>query len=367
MLKVLGTGVSRRNVLATGLVAAASMSIPARVFAQTPRKVTFTQAWLPDGSNMFIYAAKNLGFFKKRGIDVEISRGYGSVAASEAVGSGKFNFGMPAVTAGIQQTALGLPVVYIGVVHYDSTMGVAVLADSPIKTPKDLEGRKLGSTVTSGEYPFLDHYLREAGVDPTKVQRTQLDAQVRNRALITRQVDAISAFAGSSIPSIAAQGIETRFFPYSAAGVAVYGLGFVTQQQTIDADPRLCQAVVDASLEGLAFTLKDPEAGLEAFARELPEVAISRASKDQVRIGFGMYALTTLMSTGKQHGIGWQDPAAMTRQTDLVMEYVVKNGTKRPSVESLFTNRFVGSAPLTDAEWQEALKRFAPYRKYLGA
>lgn len=357
---------TRRNILATGLAAATAVAVPVRVFAQTPRRVTFSLAWLPDGSNMFIYAAKNLGFFKKRGIDVEISRGYGSLAAAEALGSGKFNFGMPAVAPGIQQAVAGLPLTYIAVIEYDSTMGIVALADSPIRTPKDLEGRKLGSTVTSGEYPFIDYYLKKAGVDPAKVQRVQLDAQVRNRSLITKQVDAISAFAGSSIPSIVAQGIETRFFPYSAVGVETYGIALATQPQTVVADPHLCQAVVDASLEGLTFSLKDPEAGLEAFARELPEVAINKAAKDQARIGFGMYALTTLKPQAKQHGIGWQDPTLMARQTDDVMEYVVKKGAVRPNVDSLFTNRFIGSARLSDSEWDQALKRFAPYRKYVG-
>ena len=47
----------------------------------------------------------------------------------------------------------------VGIAGYDSTMGVLVLADSPIKTIKDMEGRKLGSTLQSAEVPFIDHYL----------------------------------------------------------------------------------------------------------------------------------------------------------------------------------------------------------------
>jgi ABC-type nitrate/sulfonate/bicarbonate transport system substrate-binding protein len=357
---------SRRHVLAAGVAAAASVAGPARAFAQSPRKTSLTLAWLPDGSNLFVYAAKNLGFFKKRGIDIEISRGYGSLAAAEALGAGKFDFGMPAVPTGIQQTVQGLPVTFIGIVQYESTMGIVALADSPIKTPKDLEGRKLGSTVSSGEYPFIDLYLRKAGVDPAKVQRVQLDAQVRNRALITKQVDAISAFAGSSIPSIAAQRIETRFFPYSSVGIDTYGIALAAQPQTIAADPHLCGAVADAVLEGLLFSIRDPEAGLEAFTRELPEIAINQAAKDQARIGFGLYAAAALLlPPAKEHGFGWQDPAVMAAQTELVMEYVVNKGAKRPPGDSLFTNRFVGSQRLSDAEWEAALKRFAGYRKYI--
>jgi ABC-type nitrate/sulfonate/bicarbonate transport system substrate-binding protein len=357
--------VDRRRFLKAAAAGAAVSAVPARVYAQTPRKVTFMQAWLPDGSNMFIYAAKNKGFYKKRGIDLEISRGFGSVAASQAVGAGKFDFGMAAVAAGVQQSAKGLDLVHMGTVHYDSTMGIAVLADSPIKTPKDLEGRKLGSTVTSGEYPFLPLFAKNAGLDLSKVQRVQLDAQVRNRALLSKEVDAISAFAGSSIPSLAAQGVNTRFIPYSKHGVGLYGLAFMTQPKRLAEDPGLCQAMVEASLEGLAFALNNPEEALEAFGGELKEMAMTKSGLDQIRIGFGMYALTSLRAEAKR-GLGWQDPQAIQRQVDLVMEFVADKSDKRPELEKLYTNRFIGGVKLSDAQWSAAEKAFAKYVSLIG-
>lgn len=355
----------RRRFLKAVAAGTAASALPARVYAQSSRKVTFMQAWLPDGSNMFIYAAKNMGFYKRRGIDLEISRGFGSVAASQAIGAGKFDFGMAAVAAGVQQSAKGIELVHMGTAHYDSTMGIAVLADSPIKTPKDLEGRKLGSTVTSGEYPFLPLFAKNAGLDLEKVQRVQLDAQVRNRALLSKDVDAISAFAGSSIPSLAAQGVETRFIPYSRYDVPLYGLALITQARRLGQDPALCQAVVEASLEGLAFALKNPEEALEAFGNELKEMAMTKTGMDQIRIGFGMYALTSLKPPAK-NGLGWQDPEAIKQQTDLVMEYVAEKGDARPALDRIYTNRFTGSVKLTDAEWAAAEKRFARYAKLVG-
>ena len=357
--------VDRRHFLKAAAAGAAASTLPARIYAQTPRKVTFMQAWLPDGSNMFIYAAKNRGLYKKRGIDLEISRGFGSVAASQAVGSGKFDFGMAAVAAGVQQTAKGLEVVHMGTAHYDSTMGIAVLADSPIKTPKDLEGRKLGSTVTSGEYPFLPLFAKNAGLDLSKVQRVQLDAQVRNRALLSKEVDAISAFAGSSIPSLAAQGVDTRFISYSKHGVGLYGLALMTQAKRYAEDPALCQAVVEASLEGLAFALNNPDEALAAFGAELKEMAMTKTGLDQIRIGFGMYALTSLKPEAKK-GLGWQDPASIQKQVDMVMEFVAEKGDKRPELEKVYTNRFASGVKLTDAEWSAAEKRFAKYAPLVG-
>src|SRR3712207_5592702 len=104
--------ITKRTLLTTSAGAAAAWTFPRPLYAQQ-RKVTFTQAWLPDGSNLFIYAAKNRGLYRARGIDLDISRGYGSGAASQAVATGKFDFGMAAVTAAITQTAKGLPLVLL--------------------------------------------------------------------------------------------------------------------------------------------------------------------------------------------------------------------------------------------------------------
>ena len=357
--------ISRRALLTTGAGAAAAFTYPRPLYAQQ-RKVTFTQAWLPDGSNLFIYAAKNRGLYKARGIDLDISRGYGSGAASQAVATGKFDFGMAAVTAAIVQAAKGLPLVLLGTAHYDSGMGVVTLADSPIRQPQDLHGRKLGSTVTSGEYAFLDLWARNAGVDFGKVQRVQLDAQVRNRALLTKEVDAISAFAGSSIPSLAAQNVDTRFFNYARSGIELYGLALMARPEMVQADRGLCKAIVEASMEGLADGLKDPDAALAAYTAELKEVAMTASGREQARIGFGMYSVTSLGKEAKANGLGWQDPASLAKQIDLVMEYVAAKEDKKPAVESIYTNDFIGSAKLSPQEWTAAEQRFAPYAKYMG-
>ncbi|WP_164094654.1 ABC transporter substrate-binding protein, partial [Serratia marcescens] len=82
------------------------------------------------------------------------------------------------------------------------------LAGSPIRTPKDLEGKKLGASVTSGEYPFMPLYAEKAGFDLAKVQVVQVDGKVRERTLVEKQVDAVSAFATSTVPSLAPLGTD---------------------------------------------------------------------------------------------------------------------------------------------------------------
>lgn len=357
---------TRREFIKSVSAGTMAAAIPGWANGQTQRKVSITNPWLADGSCMFTFVAKNKGYYQKRGLDVDISRGFGSVAAAQAIGSGKFEYGIAALPASLQQAAKGLPLVNLGALHYDSTMGVIVLADSPVKTLKDLEGRKLGSTVTSGEYPFLSLFLKNAGVDESKIQRVQFDPQVRDRALLTKDVDAITGFSGSILPGLVAQGVETRFFPYASRGVKLYGMSVMTQADRLQKDPALAQAITEATLEGMALTLRNPDEAIEAFLAENKEIGMTAQGKERIKIGCAMFGITAFAPESRKNGIGWYDPAAVKAQLDMVMNYVAAKEDKVPAVDSLYTNRYVGSVKLSDAEWAAADKRLSPYRKLLG-
>jgi NitT/TauT family transport system substrate-binding protein len=365
-----GRLISRRQVLA-GAAASAVLGLngdlgrPARAARSAARSTAkFTLSLLPSGTNVFVFAARNKGFWKQRGIEVEISRGFGSAAAAQAVGTGKFEFGLIGAPSAIEQAALGIPLQSIATIQYDAAMGIVVLADSPIKTPADLMGRRLGATVSSGEFPYLRAFAKRSGFDLAKVQVVQLDSDARMRALAEQQVDAVSGLAPAVVAPLAADGVKTRFLPFADSGLRLYGLSLLTQPKLIDQEPELCQAVADGALEGLAFTLADPDAALAAFYQEVKEGQV-RNRPAEVAIAMGMMQLTLFDDVAKRHGLGWHDPAKFMAMTELVAKYATPPGTERPDSDALFTNRFAGAVKLSTADWDAAQKRFSDYAQYL--
>ena len=141
----------RRRALLKGAGAAAigaltPLSFPA-IAQQT--KVRYTLSWLPTGQYAFVYMARQLGFWKKRGIDVEISRGYGSMGAINGVVGDKFEMGGAATGAIVLSVMRGLDLQMVGTQGYESYMGILVPANGPIKTPKDLAGKTIGATAAA--------------------------------------------------------------------------------------------------------------------------------------------------------------------------------------------------------------------------
>lgn len=360
--------VSRRRFLAAataGAGLAGSLSAPRLVFAQAKRPVKFALSWVAEGGTMYTYVAKGMGLWEKHGLDVDIAHGSGSVAAAQAISEGRFDFGLSTPSIGILQTSKGLPIVTLATCAYDATIGIGVMNDGPIKTPKDLEGRKLASVVTSGDYPFIPLFAEKAGVDLAKVTRIQVDAKVRDRLLPAGEVDAISGYAISAMPVYVATGVKAHFMLFSEYGILNYGIALMTRPEHVAQEPQLCAAFVDGLTEGLKATMLDPQEALKVFFKQVPEMALAAQAREQSRVGAGIATYVCAKDIIKTNGIGYMDPKDYQTMTDLVMKYLAKEGDPRPDITKVMTNQFVGGVKPTAAEFEQMQKNAAEFRAYL--
>jgi ABC-type nitrate/sulfonate/bicarbonate transport system substrate-binding protein len=97
--------------------------------------------------NLPLYVAANAGMFKAEGLDVEITHFAGGGDVVRAVASGAADIGMVATTAAIIAAGRGEP---LKIISAWSAPAYGILyvvpPDSPIKTVKDLAGKKVGIT-----------------------------------------------------------------------------------------------------------------------------------------------------------------------------------------------------------------------------
>jgi ABC-type nitrate/sulfonate/bicarbonate transport system substrate-binding protein len=348
--------IDRRTFLKYGAGGAVLGTSVGRAVAQPLRKIRYSVSWVPEGSNLFSFVAKNKGFWRKRGLDVDIARGYGSGAVVQALAAGKFDFVLAATTAVVQQSARGLPLTSIAQCTYKSTMGVNIPADSPIRKPKDLEGKVIGTVPTSGEYPFFPVFAANAGIDEKTIKFVQTTPEVRYRLLMTKQFDAMTGFAISTIPALVSQGFPIRVMLYANYGMSIYELSLVAQNQLVQSDPELCQAFVDGALEAIAYTYLNPAESADIFMHEVKEAGMTTAGRENARLGLGVFAYSGLVDEIRQHGLGWAEPKRIAELNDLVAKYLSAKDAPKPQLEQVFTNRFAGRIRLSDAQWSQALK-----------
>jgi NitT/TauT family transport system substrate-binding protein len=356
---------TRRQVLGTaaamGVVATGGFAGPA---TGQQRDVSFTLPWVPEGPNLITFVAKANGYWSKAGLNVDISKGTGSVAAAQAIGNGRFQFGLAAATAGLQQAALGLPIVQISCCSYDAFMAVVTLSDSGVTVPKDLEGKKLAATTTSGEFPFLPAFAANAGIDLNKVEILQVDPNVRAHLLIEKQVAAMSAFAPSVVPGFIANGFSPKIILFSKFNLPLFGNALFTQQALLEKEPDFCRAIAEGLNEATKFVLLHPQESLDIFFKANPEIGLAKGAREQTKLALDFFRYSVVRDAAKQNGIGYAPPGDYKTMTDLVMKYVAPGG-KRPELEKVVSNKFAGGVKLTDGEWRSILPSFADVVKLL--
>lgn len=342
---------SRRKLLIAGAGAAVSTAfIGAPAFAQV-RKLRYSLPWLAAGNSAFVYAAKHHGFLAKQGIDIDISRGFGSVATAQAINAGQFDIGAIFAATLVMSVAQGMPLLSLGAIEQDSVMGICVLGNSPITKPSDLPGKKIGAVPTSAEFPFFPAYCKKAGIDISKIEIVQLDSKVLERALMEKQVDAIMGIAGSSIPVLASRGEKVRFMTYRSVGVPTYGSLITIAKKSYAADPGLYDATITGLMEALKFTLLDPEASRDIFFKAVPEITLSPTGKEATIMAMGLQAAAIVQADVQTHPLGWMNTSVFSGIADMVMEYAAKPGMTKPMVDEIVTNKAIGKVTMTPSEW----------------
>lgn len=357
---VKGTGAGIASILASGVAPMA--------FAKTTKQITFTQSWIPNGGSAWIYTAAAKGFFKKRGIEAKISRGFGSTASAQAIGQGKFDFGISSAPTATLQTVRGMKLSYLACCSYSSAMGVVFLKDSGIKTPKDLEGKKCGSVVKSGEYPFLPIFGENAGFDWSKVNVVQVDNKIRTGVMLQKKVDFISCFASSVVPDVVNKGYEVGTFLYKDFNMPFYGYMLITQPEMYAKEKQLCNDVTEATVEGMRYYMQNHEEAADIFFKAVPEAGMTASKRKQFEIEIDLY--THIMTTPEisATGLGSVDPKKYQGMVDLVVKNLAKPGDPKPDLskimhlDQMIDNKY----KITGSELATIKKLGAPGAKALG-
>jgi len=355
------TGQSRRTFLtgstSLGLTLAAGTA-PAFISeagASKLREVSFMLPWLFVGGHAFEFVAQKKGW-KDRGLDVSITRGYGSGAATKAISAGKAQFGEASYGVVVNGISKGLDVVCIGAKLQRSPIAISCRADSGIRTVKDLEKGHLVQAANSGDTVMWDGFTRAAGIDGSKVKRTYVHPAKLLSTVLNKKADCQGAYYVSNSATLELKTPSVHFL-YADYGMQTLDLGLITRGDMIKKDPELVQLKVDGAMEGLKMQLLEPEKALDIMIAARPE--LKTRPKKLLLTHAGNTNALSLGPAVEKNGLGWMSEADQTKTRDVVIKYM--NAKKVPPIGELFTNRFAGNIKLSAAEWAKAKTQAAPY------
>ena len=271
-------------VLLTALVIAILCVAPCAWAAAPLTKVVISFAILSE-REAALFVARDHGFFRKQGLDVELV--YVSSApvalASLAHGDSQLNTGSPSGPI-LGAMAGGLDVVFIaGLVN---KLTGTIVSTSEVRTPADLKGKTIGVTsIGGGNWAFTMLALEYWGLD---VKRDRITIRVlgndavRAQAVTSGTIDATQLSAYSYAVALKRQG-SNILADMRDWGVPYQGTTVLARRSFINQSPDVVEKVLTGLVESIAF-IQDP-ANKAAVLRSLSK-ALRLAKVEEAAEGY---------------------------------------------------------------------------------
>lgn len=324
----------------------ASLALPGIALAQkAPLKpVTLVLEWTGFQPQHFgFWIAKERGWYADEGLDVTIKSSAGSTQAMQLVTGGQAEFGNVAASSLALSAGKGdMPLRMVALFGQKDSLSMAYFESSGIKTPKDIEGRRLGIVPGSLAHLLWPAFAKVNGIDPSKVQTVNWDFRSYYGIFGAKKVDVSGNFTLGSTGEwlfkkkgeIVHQFVFSDYLPLLGSGVAV-------RTDLIKNDPDLIRRFVKATQRAWIYLEKDPKKAVpEAAAVVHRQFDETPPADILAEYAFEMIPDRMMSPTTAGKPVGWSNPGDWLKMIDLLKTYD-KDMTRKPKPSDLMTNEFL--------------------------
>lgn len=311
--------------------------------AAAPLRLRFILNTFYSGPQAWFFMADDRGYFRDEGLAVDFSEGDTLANAVPKLADGLYDAGYGDLNALVECAAArpdDAPVAVFAM-HNRSPYTIAVAADSPLRTPGDLAGRRLVTHPNDAAWRMFPEFCAACGIDASTLQ-IEVSA-LPHRELVPMVLqgrwDGIFGF----VNTLGAQTIEAgldparvlRHFEWQHHVPSLYGAALMVTRRLLQTQPQAVAGLVRAVNRGLQDTVADIDAAIDAVARRNP--ALDRAA-NRARLA-GTLQLEMGHPEGATLGIGAVDPARL--RTTVALMARSKALARLPAAEQLFDASFL--------------------------
>lgn len=253
-------------LLVPALAACGDSDEPSREADGGLEKSSLRVGILTIGDLIPFWAARERGFFREEGLEVEEVEMAGGAAIQPAVVSGDLDLGWSNVVSVVLAEAEDLEFqffgggAFLGPGHYEN-QAIMVEEGSPITAPDQLAGKTIGvNTLNNINHLSIQAYLDREGVDPSSVEFLELGTPNTIEALAGGRVDAVAAnepFVTIGLQTGAAETLVSN--PFSPFGREPFLAAFMSTPQWLEENPRTAAAFSRAVDRGMDWVERNPE------------------------------------------------------------------------------------------------------------
>src|ERR671913_1152248 len=247
-----------------------------------PTKVKLQLQWVTQAQFAGYFAAVDQGFFRDEGLDVEILEGGVDIVPQTVLAQGQADYAIAWVPKALASREQGAEITNIGQIFQRSGTYQVSFADSNIKAPADLRGKKVGNWGFGNEFELFAG-MTKAGLDPAK-DVTLVQQQFDMQALLKGDIDAAQAMTYNEYAQVLEaknpatgklyQPSDFSVLDWNEVGTAMLQDAVWANSQKLESDT----AYQDTAVKFLAASIKG-WAYCRDNAEECRDLVVARGSK----------------------------------------------------------------------------------------
>ena len=243
------------------LIALLVISADSPVSGQASLKhVSFMPQWIPQAQFAGYLVAHDKGFYRRAGLDVTLVPGGPGKNCFTALAAGQVTFCTGWLSTAIQFDGSGLKIVNLAQMMQRSSLLLIAKKSSGIRTPKDLNGKRVGFWVGEFDVPILV-FLKKHHLNVKMIPNYTTVTMFLKGA-----VDAIAAMWYNEYHLIIDSGLnpdDLTVLRFKDLGVDFPEDGLYCMKSTFQADPAMCKAFAAASIQGWKYAFKHQEEAVD--------------------------------------------------------------------------------------------------------
>jgi len=261
-----GLGVPLGSSLLSGC---GSDSSPGVTGAKTLTQISYQLAWVKNFEFAGSYIAAEKGYYKDEGLEVNLVAGGTTTNFETEVVSKKALVATSYAELTGAALSQGAPIVIIGTIYQKSPYAIISRAAAPIKTPKDMVGRKIG--LNASTQTAFDTFCAINKIDPKSCQ--QVPVEVDPAPLATGQVDGWLGYVMDEPSTLRSRGVEVETLNFGDFGFYNYASVYEVRKDSLKDRRDEIKAFMRAEVRGWQDAIADPalaaQLTIDKFGKDL--------------------------------------------------------------------------------------------------
>lgn len=289
------------------------------------------------------YVALDKGYFTSEGIFVTYAVGRGSADVISKLGAGVTNVAVVdpvvAVTAAEKEK-----ISIVSVLSFYPRIPVAFLyyEESGISKPSDLEGKKMGVDLRSPTGFILPYVCNLAKINCDRIEKVNMELAAYVPSFLAKKVDTFPGFIGGTASvarsSAEKQGIKVSWITWADLDLKTIGNSLFVRRDFLDTNRELVTRLVKAWLQGIRYTMQNPDEAAAIFVKYNPGADLDVTKKSIIDY------IEFYKKYSASNRLGYMDEKGWEEVYKLAVEFFAVSRDALQRWQQTFTNDFVNSA-----------------------